>query len=93
MPALEWDVRVRVGNRSVQLDAYCRAARVNFELDGARWHTSKTARERDTARDQALAAMGILVVRFTHDQLVNHPDQVRAQVRAIIAARLPGVPV
>lgn len=40
------------------------------------------------AGDAALAAMGIMVVRFTHDQPVYSPDLVRAQVRAIVAARL-----
>jgi uncharacterized protein DUF559 len=88
MPPVEWNVRVALQNRTIQLDAYCRAARVNFELDGAKWHTSAADRERDARRDAALAAMGIMVVRFTHDQLVNHPAQVRAQIRAIVAARL-----
>lgn len=65
-------------------------AKVNFELDGRKWHSSAVARERDARRDAALAAMGIMVVRFTHDQLVRTPDLVRAQVLAILAARLAG---
>jgi hypothetical protein len=88
MPELEWNVPVRLDHRTIYLDAYCRAARVNFELDGAKWHASAADRERDARRDAALAAMGIMVVRFTHDQLVNDPDRVRAQIRAIVAARL-----
>jgi hypothetical protein len=91
LPALDWDVPVSLGARTVYLDVYCRAAKVNFELDGARWHTSAADRERDARRDAALAAMGIMVVRFTHDQLVNHPEQVRDQIRTILAARLPAV--
>lgn len=87
LPVIEWNVAVRLDHRTVYLDAYCRAARVNFELDGATWHTSPADRERDARRDAALAAMGIMVVRFTHDQMVNHPEQVRAQIRAIVAAR------
>jgi hypothetical protein len=90
MPRLVRNVRVRVGARSVYLDVYCPRSRVNFELDGAKWHHSPAARERDARRDAALAAMGIMVVRFTHDQLVHTPDVVRAQVRAIVAARLSG---
>lgn len=88
MPEVEWNVAVRLENRTIYLDTYCRAARVNFELDGAKWHTSRTDRERDARRDAALAAMGIMVVRFTHDQLIHRPDEVRAQIRAIVAARL-----
>lgn len=86
MPALERNVPVRLGNRTVYLDTYCPAARVNFELDGAAWHTSPADRERDARRDAALAAIGIMVVRFTHDQLIRSPERVRAQIRAIVAA-------
>lgn len=88
LPSIEWNVPVRLGGRTIYLDAYCRAARVNFELDGAKWHTSARDRERDARRDAALAAIGIMVVRFTHDQLVSAPGLVRAQIRSIIAARL-----
>jgi very-short-patch-repair endonuclease len=91
MPKIERSVRIRLGTRSVYLDVYCPEARVNFELDGAKWHGSTAARERDLRRDAALAAMGIMVVRFTHDQLMRTPELVRAQVRAIVAARLTGL--
>lgn len=86
MPNLERNVPVRLGNRTVYLDTYCRAARVNVELDGAAWRTSPADRERDARRDAALASIGIMVVRFTHNQLIGSPEQVRAQVRAIVAA-------
>lgn len=88
MPRIERNVSVRIGGRRIYLDGYCPEARVNFELDGAKWHTSARDRERDARRDAALAAMGIMVVRFTHDQLVGSPDLVRSQIRAIVAARL-----
>lgn len=88
LPAIEWNVPVRIGGRTVYLDAYCRSARVNFGLDGGRWHSSARDRERDARRDAALAALGIMVVRFTHAQLTGSPDLMRAQIRAIVAARL-----
>lgn len=91
MPRVERNVRVRLGRRAIYLDVYCPEARVNFELDGAKWHSSAQARERDRRRDAALAAIGIMVVRFTHDQLVRTPDLVRRQIRAIVTARLTGV--
>lgn len=89
MPHVERNVRVRVGGRSVYLDVYCPGAQVNFELDGAKWHASVAARERDLRRDALLATIGITVVRFTHDQLTRTPELVRAQVQAIVGARLP----
>jgi hypothetical protein len=90
VPRIERNVPVRFGNRTIYMDAYCPEARVNFELDGAKYHTSRRDRERDARRDAALAAMGIMVVRFTHSQLTQAPALVRAQIRAIVAARLAG---
>lgn len=58
----------------------------NFELDGAKWHGSPEARERDLRRDAALAARGFRVVRLTHDRLIRQPEEVRAQILAILAA-------
>jgi very-short-patch-repair endonuclease len=85
MPRVHRNVRVRVDGHSVYLDVYCPRSRV---LDGARWHSSRSARERDARRDAALAAMGIMVVPFTHHQLVHTPELVRAQIRDIVVARL-----
>jgi very-short-patch-repair endonuclease len=87
MPTVERNVQVKVGGQTIYLDAYCPGARVNFELDGAKYHSSRRDRERDARRDAALAALGIMVVRFTHDQLTGSPRLVREQIRAIVAAR------
>jgi very-short-patch-repair endonuclease len=87
MPALQRQVPMRIGSRSVYLDVYAPAEKVNFELDGSHAHQSTTDRERDLRRDAALAAQGILVVRFTYRRLVAEPGAVRSEVRAILAAR------
>jgi very-short-patch-repair endonuclease len=84
---LRWQVRVAVGGRSVYLDVYDERARVNFELDGREFHTAATDRERDLRRDAHLAALGITVVRFSHDRLTREPAEVRHQVTTILAAR------
>jgi very-short-patch-repair endonuclease len=84
---LHWQVRVMLDGRAVYLDVYDEVAKVNFELDGRKYHGSVRDRERDLRRDAALAARGIMVVRFTHDRLVREPGAVRAQVAAILAAR------
>jgi hypothetical protein len=70
-PPVERNVPMRIGQRTVYLDVYCRQARVNVELDGSKWHTLAPDRERDARRDSALATMDIMVVRFTHDRLVG----------------------
>jgi len=58
-----------------------------WELDGREGHVSKADRERDLRRDAALAARGILVVRFTHYRLTHEPEAVRREILAILAAR------
>lgn len=90
MPPVEREVPMRIGMRTIYLDVFARQAAVDFELDGARWHTSPRDRERDARRDAALATMNIMVVRFTHDRLMRSPDEVRAEVKAIVARRLTG---
>ncbi|HEX6682369.1 MAG TPA: DUF559 domain-containing protein [Candidatus Limnocylindrales bacterium] len=87
MPSLKRQYRVRTGGRTYYLDVYAEAERVAFELDGAAFHTGKVQRERDLRRDAALAAIGIMVVRFTYDRLMHEPDTVRREVLAILAAR------
>lgn len=88
MPRVQRNLQIRVGGQTIYLDAYCPEARINFELDGAKYHTARRDRERDARRDAALAAIGIMVVRFTHDQLTGSPVLVRKQIMAIVAARL-----
>jgi very-short-patch-repair endonuclease len=48
---------------------------VNIELDGAKYHFAPIHRERDMRRDAALAKLGWLTLRFSHDRLVNDTDQ------------------
>ena len=76
-----------VAGRTYYLDLYAAHERVNVELDGAAWHSSRQQREADIRRDAALATRGILVVRFGYQQLVGDPAGVRRQVLAILDAR------
>lgn len=86
LPPFQWQVPVELGGRTVYLDVFDELARVNFELDGAKYHSSPHDRERDLRRDAALAALGITVVRFPHRRLVHEPDEVRREVAAIVRA-------
>jgi very-short-patch-repair endonuclease len=92
MPDFQRQVPVRLPGRNVYLDLYAPAEKLNIELDGDGTHTSPADRERDLRRDAALAALGILVVRYTHHRLIHDPDGVRREVLAILAARR-GLPV
>ncbi len=87
LPEFRWQVRVVLDGRVVYLDVFAEDEMVNFELDGRDGHVSVADRERDLKRDAALAARGILVVRFTHYRLTHEPEAVRREVLAILAAR------
>lgn len=87
MPRFERQTRLRAAGRTYYLDVFAPDERVDFELDGAQWHTRPAQREADLRRDALLAAQGILVVRFTHHRLVHEVDAVRRDILAILAAR------
>jgi very-short-patch-repair endonuclease len=65
------------------LDFYCPAARLAIELDGK--HHDE---ERDSLRDEQLAAKGIMVLRLENHVVREQPDQVIEAIRALAAARV-----
>ena len=87
MPASTCQVPVKLPFGTVYLDRYFDRERLAVELDGAAFHGSPGQRERDIRRDAALAALGIQVVRFSHQRLFNDPDGVRAELLRILSAR------
>ena len=74
--------------RHVHLDAAYVEARVAVELDGAAFHGSADARERDTTRDAALATLGWVVLRFSYRRLTEDPAGCRADIEAVVRRRL-----
>jgi very-short-patch-repair endonuclease len=53
------------------------------ETDGLRYHRTAQQQAADRRRDQALAAHGLTVLRFTHAQVVGEPESVIAVLRAV----------
>ena len=86
-PVQQYSVRLDDG-RMVRLDAAYPEARVAVELDGAAFHGSRSARERDLRRDSALAALGWVVLRFSYDRLMRDPEGCRREIIAVIRRRL-----
>jgi len=78
---------VSLGARTVWLDAFDEQSQTNFELDGAKYHGSPKDRERDLRRDAALAALGLQVVRYSHERLTREVDGVRREALGIMAVR------
>ncbi|TYP87562.1 DUF559 domain-containing protein [Blastococcus xanthinilyticus] len=89
VPAPSLQHAVRLGNgRWVRLDAAWPPARVAVELDGAAFHGSREARERDLRRDTALAALGWVVLRFSYARLMSDPLGCRREIEAVILGRM-----
>jgi very-short-patch-repair endonuclease len=76
--------QVNVAVAGFEVDFYWPRRRVAVEVDGYAFHRTRAAFERDRARDAALAAGGVRVLRFSHRQLTTRPQEV---ARALQAAR------
>lgn len=57
-----------------RVDAYIPAWRLIVEADGRRWHTRQQDFEKDRNRDNAAAALGLAVLRFTYLMLTTDRD-------------------
>ncbi len=60
-----------LGNLGLVVDRYIPAWHLILEADGRRWHTRRADFENDRARDNAAAAKGIAVLRFTWRMLTE----------------------
>ena len=64
-----------------------RAAKVLVEVDSRRHHTVLADYERDRARDNRLVAQGFRVLRFTADQIADHPQAVIDTLRRALRGK------
>jgi hypothetical protein len=87
-PYVQQHAVVLPDGRRIKLDAAWLEARVAVELDGAAFHGSREARERDLRRDTALAAAGWIVLRFSYARLMADPEGCRREIVAAVLARL-----
>jgi very-short-patch-repair endonuclease len=86
---------VRAGNLSppetnarlgpYEVDFLWRQARLIVEVDGYAFHSSRTAFERDRARDAELQRGGYGVLRVTWRQLTEQPHAVLVQIAQLLA--------
>lgn len=66
----------------LEVDFLFAARRLVVEVDGYRYHRTRSAFERDRERDAILARAGYRVLRFSHRQLTRAPGQVAATIRS-----------
>jgi very-short-patch-repair endonuclease len=79
------EVNVRIDKFVV--DFFWRCERLIVEPDGWESHRSRSAFERDRARDTRLKLLGYEVVRFTWRQLEDEPRRIVATIRALTVSR------
>lgn len=72
------------GTPVAEIDLAYVARLIALEADGAQWHSARRAHQRDVARQARLEAMGWIVIRFTWDEVVFHPEQAAARIRAAL---------
>jgi very-short-patch-repair endonuclease len=80
LPYPRRQLQVKLGARTIYLDVAYEAEKVIVELDDAKHHFGPDHRERDMRRDAALAMLGWLTLRFSHNRLVTNTDQLRREL-------------
>lgn len=76
--------RVVVGGEPRFIDLAYPPARVALEYDGNEPHTRVDRFESDRRRQNGLVLLGWTVLRYTHRELRDRPDQVAHQIRSLL---------
>lgn len=69
------------------VDAFDEETKTAIEFDGAKYHNNDRARRRDLKKDRALATIGVLVLRFTFEDITERPSLCREQIRRVMESR------
>lgn len=78
--------KIRINGRTYYLDICFRRLKIAVEIDGRDHQRDITTFVRDRERQNALVLAGWTVLRFTWQDLDQHPQRVVAQVRSAIEA-------
>jgi very-short-patch-repair endonuclease len=90
VPPFERQFEVRLMNgEPVKIDFAWPPAKVGAEGDGKRSHTGAFYRQRDLTRQNALAEVGWLLLRFTWYDVTRRPDYVVEKVGRVVRQRTP----
>jgi very-short-patch-repair endonuclease len=81
----DWTV---LGSKRYQVDCHWPGTRQIVELDGWEGHSSRSAFRNDRGRDRRLRVGGYTVTRLTWNQLDDEPEEVAADLRALLLPRL-----
>jgi very-short-patch-repair endonuclease len=79
--------RVNMTVAGHRLDCHWPDLRLAVEIDGYAFHGSRRSFESDRKRDRALAAAGLLVIRFTWSQIIDEPEATLVEFTDVFRAR------
>jgi hypothetical protein len=85
-PMPEFNSWLQVRDRMIRPDCVWRDRRVIVELDGRAVHDTARNSESDKGRDRAAVAAGWRVVRVTWRQLHEEPDELAADLWALVGS-------
>lgn len=78
-------VTVRDGAFSARADLVDQRLRIVCEADSFAWHGSRTALASDCRRYNRMVVGGWLVLRFSYEDVMFHPDEVREVLAGVVA--------
>lgn len=85
---VEPQVPIRVGQQFLgRPDLVDERLGIVLEADSFEWHGDRAALGRDARRYNRLSVNGWLVLRFTWEDVMFHPDEVAVVLRAAVAER------
>lgn len=88
LPRPRFNDWIVIGEKRFQVDCHWPGTGQVVELDGWDGHGTRSAFQRDRARDRTLRVAGYSVTRIAWAQLDHEPEAVAADLRALLAGRL-----
>lgn len=83
--AVRPQVLISDGDFAVRPDLVDEKLRIVLEADSFEWHGSRSALASDARRYNMLVANGWIVLRFSYEDVMFHPDEVRRVLAAVVA--------
>lgn len=87
LPAWTREYPLRLPHANARVDVFVQSWALVIEADGRNWHMKKTDFESDRRRDNALAAQGVQVLRYTYQALRTDPAACIAEIEAVGSVR------
>lgn len=66
------------------VDFFIEQHKIIIQCDGVYWHERKKTKDRDRGQDAYLAKAGYIVIRFTDNQILEHPDSCLSIIKSTI---------